>query len=377
MSFGDSESAYPTSGSNTIAATHQLFFTMTSHGTTPFASSGDAGATTCCNVQYPASDPLVVAVGGTTLNLNSTSNYIGETTWSGSTAGSSIVFTKPTYQQGLGDSMRDDVDVSYDADPNTGVLVVQGGREFAVGGTSAGSPQWAAMIDLAGQANATRFGSVLPQLYKLKSYHDVTTGSDTFFSASIGWDYPTGLGSPDATGIVNALSTRADVAVTGVVSSRNFAYSGITSNPIVVNVTIANLGPVTETFSVSLVANATTVGNQNVTVAGVATKLIVFDLHPETLNRGNYVLSAHASPAPGETNLVNNDLLSPTIFAVRLAGDANSDCVVNIVDLATVGIAFGTAPSSPSWNPNADFNNDRSINIVDLAIIGSHFGNRC
>jgi subtilase family serine protease len=59
MSFGQSESLYPTTGTFTIAGFHQLFVTMTSHGTTPVASSGDSGASSCCNVQYPASDPLV------------------------------------------------------------------------------------------------------------------------------------------------------------------------------------------------------------------------------------------------------------------------------------------------------------------------------
>jgi subtilase family serine protease len=206
MSFGLAESSYPTTGSFTITATHGLFITMTSHGTTVFASSGDSGASSCCNVQYPASDPLVVAVGGTSLTLNSTSSYAGETAWSGSSAGSSVVFAKPSWQVGLGDSMRDVVDISYDADPNTGVLVVQGGKEFQVGGTSAGSPQWAALAALASQANSLSYGSILSKLYKLTSYHDVTSGSDGFFSAKPGWDYPTGLGTPDANATVTSLA---------------------------------------------------------------------------------------------------------------------------------------------------------------------------
>ncbi len=206
MSFGASESSYPTTGSFTIAATHQIFVTITSHGTTPFASSGDTGATSCCNVQYPASDPLVVAVGGTSLTLNANASYSSETTWSGSGAGASGVFSKPTWQIGLGDTMRDIVDISYDGDPSTGVLVVQGGREFQVGGTSAGSPQWAALTALASQANSQTYGAIASKLYKLSSYHDITTGSDGFFFATIGWDYPTGLGSPDASAIVISLA---------------------------------------------------------------------------------------------------------------------------------------------------------------------------
>jgi subtilase family serine protease len=378
MSFGASESVYPITGSNTIAATHQLFVTMATHRTTPFASSGDAGATTCCNIQYPASDPLVVAVGGTTLNLNSTAQYVGETAWSGSTAGASTVFSKPVYQQGLGDTMRDDVDVSYDADPNTGFLVVFGGSKFQVGGTSAGSPQWAAMIDLASQANATRLGTILPQLYKLPSYHDVTTGSNGFFSASKGWDYPTGLGTPDANATVNSLvGKRPDVAVTGIVASRNLAYSKVTSNPTMVTVTAANPGSSNETFTITLRANTTIIGSQTVTMVGGTNRTVSFLWKTDPFARGNYALSAHASNVTGETNLANNDLTSPTMFVIRLAGDANGDCTIDIADLTLVGGTFGTTSSSAAWNPATDFNNDHAVAIDDLVTVGSSFGTHC
>src|SRR5207245_10330968 len=190
---------------------------INSHGTTPFASSGDSGASSCCNPQYPSSDPLVVAVGGTSLTLNSDASYGSETTWSGSGAGSSTVFAKPSWQQGLGDSMRDAVDVSYDADPNSGVLVVEGGSLFQVGGTSAGAPQWAALIALANEANGEKYGSVSGRLYMIFNYHDVTTGSDGFFSATKGWDYPTGLGTPNADALTNALASNILVSINNTV----------------------------------------------------------------------------------------------------------------------------------------------------------------
>jgi len=271
--------------------------------------------------------------------------------------------------------MRDDVDVSYDADPNTGFLVVFGGSQFQVGGTSAGSPQWAALIDLANQANATRLGTISPQLYKLTSYHDVTTGSNGFFSASKGWDYPTGLGTPDATAIVNSLvGKRPDVAVTGIVASRNLAYSKVTSNPTTVNVTTANLGSTHETFTITLKANTTTIGSQTVTMVGGTNRTVSFLWNTDPFARGNYALSAHASNVTGETNLANNDLTSPTMFVIRLAGDANGDCTINISDLALVGGTFGTTSSSAAWNPATDFNNDHAVAIDDLVIVGSSFG---
>ena len=378
MSFGLSETSYPTTGSFTIAATHQLFLTMTAHGTTPLASSGDTAAGSCCFIDYPASDPLVVAVGGTSLNLTSTSLYGNETAWTLGTAGASGVFPKPDYQQGLGDSMRDNVDVSYDADPGTGFLVVQGGSQFEVGGTSAGAPQWAALIDLANQANATRLGAILPRLYQLTSYHDVLTGSDGFFSASKGWDYPTGMGTPDANATVSSIIQRApDVAVTGITTSRNIAYSRVVSNPTTINVTVVNLGLAMETFTLTIKANTTTIGGQTVTLAAGVTLGIAIQWNTNTLSRGGYVLSAYASNVTGETNLANNDFASSILFVVRIAGDVNGDCAVDIVDLALVGGGFGTSSSSPGWNPATDFNNDGAVGIDDLVMVGSSFGTHC
>lgn len=65
------------------------------------------------------------------------------------------------------------------------------------------------------------------------------------------------------------------------------------------------------------------------------------------------------------------------MLTVGLVGDINTDCSVNIIDLATVGAAFGSTPATSNWNPNADLNNDLTVNIIDLAIIGSRFGRIC
>src|SRR5713226_1602366 len=112
MSFGLAESSYPTTGSFTIAATHQLFVTITSHGTTPFASSGDSGATTCCNVQYPASDPLVVAVGGTSLTLNTDATYAIDLSWCGSRRDLSAFLSRRSSELGLRRSRKDVTELS-------------------------------------------------------------------------------------------------------------------------------------------------------------------------------------------------------------------------------------------------------------------------
>jgi len=62
---------------------------------------------------------------------------------------------------------------------------------------------------------------------------------------------------------------------------------------------------------------------------------------------------------------------------VKLEGDINGDCRVDIFDLASVGLAYGSTPEDPNWNPNADLNNDGKINIFDLAEVGLNYGREC
>jgi subtilase family serine protease len=367
MSFGQDEHSFPTSGPYTIAATHQLFVNITSHGTAVFAASGDFGAVGCCDVSYPASDPLVVAVGGTSLTLNPDGSYLYETTWSGSSAGSSIIFPKPSWQQGLGDPMRDVVDVSYDADPNTGVMVVQGGIQFEVGGTSIGSPQWAALGALASQANHERYGALNSQLYQLSSYHDITTGSDGFFSATVGWDYPTGLGTPDATALVNALAPPMPVSLN---DTQTFQGVSVTTNADSLQVALSNA---TLSGTILVTARNSTTGvslfSKNYTITGMRLTNQNNGLSTIFLLRvavAPYALSADIRIGETGRNIV------ATVTVTRQA-DVDNVGVVNIVDLAFVARLFGLTSNSPGYDGRADLNGDGVINIVDLVVLATLF----
>jgi subtilase family serine protease len=200
-----------------------IFTTPAGHqGVAFIASSGDSGAP----ASYPAVSPNVLAVGGTSLYLSG-SGYSGESAWSGSTGGVSRYEAKPSYQQfavSQSATQRTSPDVSYNADPNTGMSVYDSyGTPSAapwlqVGGTSAGAPQWAALVAIADQGRALNgLGTLdsgtqlLPRLYQLpgSDFHDVTSGSSTGnpnYSAGPGYDLVTGLGSPYANRIVAALS---------------------------------------------------------------------------------------------------------------------------------------------------------------------------
>ncbi|MBR8039639.1 S53 family peptidase [Burkholderia cenocepacia] len=196
-------------------------------GVTFVASSGDSGTGT----EYPAASRYVVSVGGTTLSSDTAGNYIGEAAWSGSGGGVSNVEAEPAGQTAWPSPVagkRGVPDVSYDANPSSGFAVYdsvtyqgQAGW-FQVGGTSAGAPQWSALVAIANSlrtaAGKKSLSGTYDTLYTVgktaygSDFHDVTTGSNgncgSICNAAGGYDYVTGLGSPIAPALVQALVAR-------------------------------------------------------------------------------------------------------------------------------------------------------------------------
>jgi hypothetical protein len=215
------------------------FTTPAGHqGVTFVAASGDDGSFD--GPIWPAVASSVLSVGGTALSLSSSGGaYSSERGWSGSGGGVSWYENEPSYQSNVQSTGgRSSPDVSYNADPNAGFSVydsttLDGHRGWwIVGGTSAGTPQWAGLIaiadqgrKLAGKSTLNGATQTLPTLYSLGNsattyaadFHDVTRGATSWFvSASGGYDLVSGLGSPKANGVVQALknASTGTVAVT-------------------------------------------------------------------------------------------------------------------------------------------------------------------
>jgi subtilase family serine protease len=257
QSFGEAESCVDPA---LLSQEDALFAKAAKEGMTLFASTGDSGAaqpscdgsSAVFEAPFPASDPNVTAVGGTTLNADPvTGSYIGETAWteplSGcnfpavdfndlncSGGGFSTLFARPAWQKqlGKGSPARGVPDVAYDAGVNGGVLTHIGWLLAAFGfdpdaplyitfgGTSAGAPQWAGLVADADQMAKRDLGSINDNLYKLDAhlrgtapFHDVTTGNNRVaeidgqgYDAGPGWDAVTGLGTPNAAVLVPALA---------------------------------------------------------------------------------------------------------------------------------------------------------------------------
>jgi hypothetical protein len=187
-----------------------LFTTPAGHQGVMFVAASGDGNTTAV---WPAASPNVLSVGGTSLAINNGS-YAGETNWSGSGGGPSAFEPAPTSQSGVsGGGVRTTPDVSYDANPSTGFAVYStvpyGGENgwFEMGGTSAGAPQWAALVAIADQGRAANGVGSLSNMSAVigalssSDFNSVTTataGSEQSASAA-------GRGSPVANAIINNL----------------------------------------------------------------------------------------------------------------------------------------------------------------------------
>jgi hypothetical protein len=326
------------------------FTTPSGHsGVTFIASSGDSGAPP----SYPAVSPNVLAVGGTTLTLNSSGNYQSESAWGGSGGGISADETQPSYQNGVvsafSTTQRTNPDVAYDADPSTGFAVYDSYNYgtsapwIQVGGTSDAAPQWAGLVaiadqgrNLAGLSNLDGPSQLLPDLYQMPStdFHDVTSGSSNgspSYPAGPGYDLATGLGTPVANQIVAYLTVPAPTGLTATATSSSQ-----------INLSWSADSGASNGYAIDRSANGTSGWTQiGTTLAGVTT-------YSDTgLNSGTtyyYKISA-----------VNNNGDSPFCNVVNATTQGNSTPQFSDAGFETPNVgtnsfgAFAYNPTGSSW----------------------------
>ncbi|HVS35791.1 MAG TPA: S53 family peptidase [Gemmataceae bacterium] len=203
-------------------------------GITICVASGDDGSTDQdtddrAHVDFPASSPNVLGVGGTRLKSAGDGNptIADEAVWNdllqdegAGGGGVSALFTLPAYQNkaGVPPSVnpphrigRGVPDVAAVADPETGVVImhVDGKHLEPIGGTSAAAPLWAALIARLNQGLKARCGFLNTILYTKCAngvLNDITEGNNGAYPAGAGWDACTGLGSPDGGRLLKALA---------------------------------------------------------------------------------------------------------------------------------------------------------------------------
>ena len=204
-----------------LNAMHQVLGDVLSAGVTVFAASGDDGSNDCSNgtnaVDYPASDPYTVGVGGTTLD---TAGPV-ETAWGdsnggsfqGSGGGASTTWPKPAYQDAVAptSTTREVPDIAANASDLSPFVVDFEGEQGDVWGTSLASPISAALLTAElGSRGYTNggVGDIHAALYSTEStsFRDITSGTNGTYNAGPGYDMVTGLGAPNWHAIVDQLT---------------------------------------------------------------------------------------------------------------------------------------------------------------------------
>ena len=237
MSFGRSENVFGDTSLNSV------FTTPTSHsGVTFVASTGDTGQPG----GFPAYSPNVLAVGGTSLTINSSNNnYVSESGWSGSGGGISQVESKPAYQSSVTQSpfYRTIPDVAFDANPSSGPTIYDSYNNgttapwIQIGGTSFSAPVWAGLIAIANQGRTWTQqtaldgpSQTLPSIYGLSTtdFHDITSGNNGF-AAVAGYDLVTGRGTPIANLVAADLSRNPNLIVS---STTPFTGTVVSAPPV-------------------------------------------------------------------------------------------------------------------------------------------------
>jgi pseudomonalisin len=221
-SFGECELQASLDGS--MLADDQAFAEAAAQGQTVFTSAGDTGGfcpvgvaangapAGAPDVNYPASSPGVVSVGGTTLVTNADGSYDQEVAWLAGGGGPSLFEAAPAWQDGVSTPSgtvcnlaalpcgRAVPDIAMDADPNSGANVYVNGTPEGVGGTSLSSPLALGVWARLQSAHDNSLGFAGPTFYRASgtaAYHDIVLGDTGPYPATPGADFATGLGTVD------------------------------------------------------------------------------------------------------------------------------------------------------------------------------------
>lgn len=376
-----------------------------SHPVSFFAASGDNGSAN----SWPAVSPNVIAIGGTTLLLNQDNLVVSETAWRGSGGGDSTYVSEPSYQMTFGIpnalGKRGTPDVALSADPNQPYIFVFHNSLGAVGGTSVGTPIWAAMNTLSSSSITNDLLYTNAKSHYSSYYRDITTGTNGscgyYCSARSGYDYVTGLGSPillpqNSPQPTASPTTTPKPSVTPSVTQQptiSSSPTGIPSGNTGFQITICphdlgncgdNVNPqsggntnpqhTSRMVQVSVLNAQNTLVTQNNSVPVVYNSLSgnftgLADMG--TLASGNYLIHIKtpgflSGKVPGIISVTNGEVITlPSVSLVN--GDINSDGQIDITDYNILIACFGSKQHSTSCtNPvTSDLNDDGKVDGID------------
>lgn len=197
-----------------------------------------------------------------------------------------------------------------------------------------------------------------------------------------GLDIYYGYGRINARRAVQTETVIHDIAINDVSPRKDVVGQGFN---IRIDVNFTNQGDVAESFNATLYVNNTSVQTLPLTLAAGNFTVITFTWNTTSFDKGNYTISAYATIIAGETDTTDNTYVDDYVI-VAMIGDITGltagvpDGKVDMRDITTAAIAYGSYPSHPSWNPNADITgptlgeSDNKVDIRDLTAIAKNYG---
>jgi uncharacterized repeat protein (TIGR01451 family) len=204
--------------------------------------------------------------------------------------------------------------------------------------------------------------------FSAKVRNDVPEGTEVINSATV---YFPSVPETTRTNTIVSVVGQPNIAVKDLTPFETSAKRG---SILYLNATVANEGYFAETVNITLYANSTIIGSQNITLTGRSENNMLFVWNTTNFLIGNYTISAYAEPVSGETYTADNSFVDSWVTIVSLVGDINSDGKVDMKDIGYVARRFMCRPGDPLWDPIADINSDGKIDMKDIGTVARHFG---
>ena len=363
------------------------FEEFAAQGQNLFQAAGDSGAWTSSSEIFPADDVYLTSVGGTDLDTQSAGGpWASETAWSDGGGGiSPNHFAIPSWQtaaaagcSSCSKTYRNGPDVSANANFTFYVCADQEAcTENYYGGTSFAAPMWAGYLALTNQQALANGNSLLgfinPSLYTIgegssydSDFHDITSGSNGY-SATVGYDLATGWGSPNTSGLLNALAGTAQgpgFSLSASPSSLTIVQGNSGTSTITSAVTGGFDGVITLTASGQ--PSGVTVGFNPTSITGAGTSTMTITVGASTATGTYPIIVTGTSGSTVETTTVTLTVTgtspnftisdSPSSITVAPGGTGHSTITTTVsggfnssITLSASGVPSGV---TVSFSPN-------------------------
>jgi subtilase family serine protease len=283
------------------------FEKMATQGQTFFAASGDSSTWSKSNEAWPADDANIISVGGTDLTTASAGGaWKSETAWTDSGGGiSPDSIAIPSWQKPVINSsnkgsttLRNGPDVSANANFTFYVCADQTTcTANSYGGTSFAAPMWAGYIALADQQEGKGLGFIDPAMYTIDQgssygtdFHDITSGTSGSYSAVVGYDLVTGIGSPNGANLINGLTTAQTPSYSLSANPSSLSVQQGSAGNSTISVAVSGGFDSAVTFSASGNPTGVTVGFNPTSVTGAGSSTATFTVASTTAT-GTYPIT--------------------------------------------------------------------------------------